>query len=43
MGLQSMRERALAVWGTCSAGPEGRGWWVHAYLATCGAHRAISK
>ncbi len=32
LGLLSMRERAQAVGGTCSAGPGGRGWLVHACL-----------
>jgi signal transduction histidine kinase len=32
LGVTSMRERAEAVGGTCSAGPGGRGWVVHASL-----------
>ncbi len=32
LGLASMRERAQAVGGTCTAGPGGRGWVVHASL-----------
>ena len=32
LGLASMRERARAVGGTCTAGPGGRGWVVHASL-----------
>jgi signal transduction histidine kinase len=32
MGLLSMRERAEAVGGTCTAGPGARGWLVHASL-----------
>lgn len=32
MGLANMAERAKAVGGTCSAGPGGRGWRVHAAL-----------
>ena len=32
MGLASMRERAEAVGGTCTAGPGGGGWLVHASL-----------
>jgi signal transduction histidine kinase len=32
MGLESMQERAKAVGGTCTAGPGGRGWLVHASL-----------
>jgi signal transduction histidine kinase len=43
MGLQGMRERALAVGGTCSAGPDGRGWRVHACLPLSGASPAVSK
>jgi signal transduction histidine kinase len=43
MGLQGMRERALAVGGTCSAGPDGRGWMVHACLPLSGASPAVSK
>ena len=43
MGLQGMRERALAVGGTCSAGPDGRGWRVHACLPLTGASPAVSK
>lgn len=29
MGLESMRERAEAIGGTCEAGPGGAGWLVH--------------
>jgi signal transduction histidine kinase len=43
IGLQGMRERALAVGGTCSAGPDGRGWMVHACLPLSGASPAVSK
>jgi signal transduction histidine kinase len=43
MGLQGMRERALAVGGTCSAGPEGCGWRVHACLPLTGASPVVSK
>ena len=43
MGLQGMRERALAVGGTCSAGPDGRGWMVHACLPRSGASPVVSK
>jgi signal transduction histidine kinase len=43
MGLQGMRERALALGGTCSAGPDGRGWRVHACLPLSGASPAVSK
>ena len=32
MGLTNMRERAEAVGGTCTAGPGGNGWLVHALL-----------
>jgi signal transduction histidine kinase len=32
LGLEGMRERARAVGGTCTAGPGGRGWLVHASL-----------
>ena len=32
LGLLSMRERAQAVGGTCTAGPGGRGWLVRACL-----------
>ena len=32
LGLASMRERAQAVGGACTAGPGGRGWVVHASL-----------
>ena len=32
MGLASMRERAEAVGGTCTAGPGGGGWLVRASL-----------
>jgi signal transduction histidine kinase len=32
LGVLSMRERAQAVGGTCTAGPGGRGWLVHARL-----------
>jgi signal transduction histidine kinase len=32
LGLISMRERAEAVGGTCTAGPGGHGWLVHACL-----------
>jgi signal transduction histidine kinase len=32
MGLLSMRERAEALGGRCTAGPGGRGWTVHAVL-----------
>ncbi len=32
MGLASMRERAAALGGACSAGPGGRGWLVRASL-----------
>jgi signal transduction histidine kinase len=32
LGLASMRERAEAVGGTCTAGPGGRGWMVRASL-----------
>jgi len=32
IGLGSMRERAAAVGGTCTAGPGGSGWLVHASL-----------
>jgi signal transduction histidine kinase len=32
LGLVSMRERAQAVGGTCTAGPGGTGWLVHAAL-----------
>ncbi len=32
LGLVSMRERAQAVGGTCTAGPGGTGWLVHAVL-----------
>ena len=43
MGLQGMRERALALGGTCSAGPDGRGWRVHACLPLSGSSPAVSK
>jgi len=39
LGLASMRERARAVGGTCSAGPGGRGWLVHARLPIAAARR----
>ena len=32
LGLMSMRARAESVGGTCTAGPGGRGWLVHACL-----------
>jgi signal transduction histidine kinase len=32
MGVSSMRERAEAVGGRCTAGPEGDGWRVHATI-----------
>ena len=32
LGVLNMRERAQAVGGTCTAGPGGRGWLVHACL-----------
>ena len=32
MGVVNMQERAAAVGGTCSAGPGGHGWLVHASL-----------
>jgi signal transduction histidine kinase len=32
MGLETMRERALAVGGECVAGPRAEGWCVHATL-----------
>ena len=32
MGLESMQERAKAVDGSCTAGPGGHGWLVHASL-----------
>jgi len=32
LGVDSMTERAKAVGGTCTAGPGGRGWVVHASL-----------
>jgi signal transduction histidine kinase len=32
MGLESMHERARALGGTCTAGPGGSGWLVHATL-----------
>ena len=32
MGVDSMRERAQAVGGTCTVGPGGHGWVVHASL-----------
>jgi len=32
MGITTMRERAQAVSGSCTAGPEGDGWRVHASL-----------
>lgn len=32
MGLLSMHERAEALGGTCTAGPGGKGWLVHAVL-----------
>jgi signal transduction histidine kinase len=37
MGLSTMRERAEAVGGRCSAGPEGEGWRVHARLPVQGS------
>jgi signal transduction histidine kinase len=37
MGLTNMKERAEAVGGTCSAGPSGAGWRVHATLPAAGA------
>jgi signal transduction histidine kinase len=40
LGLTSMRERAEAVGGTCSAGPGGRGWVVHASLPL---HPAVAR
>lgn len=38
MGLASMRERAEAVGGTCTAGPGGGGWLVHASLPLTASH-----
>jgi signal transduction histidine kinase len=32
MGLETMRERAEAIGGTCTAGPAGAGWRVHALV-----------
>jgi signal transduction histidine kinase len=32
LGMESMQERARALGGTCTAGPGGRGWLVHASL-----------
>jgi signal transduction histidine kinase len=32
MGLETMRERAEAIGGTCEAGPGGSGWLVHALV-----------
>ena len=43
MGVQGMRERALAVGGTCSAGADGSGWRVHACLPLSGVSAAVSK
>lgn len=36
MGLDTMRERAEAIGGTCQAGPAGAGWRVHASVPTKG-------
>ncbi len=36
MGLETMRERAEAVGGTCAAGPGGAGWLVHASVPVTG-------
>jgi signal transduction histidine kinase len=36
MGLETMRERAEAIGGTCEAGPAGRGWRVHASVPVKG-------
>jgi signal transduction histidine kinase len=36
MGLETMRERAEALGGTCEAGPGGAGWRVHASLPVKG-------
>jgi signal transduction histidine kinase len=37
MGLDTMRERAEAIGGTCEAGPAGVGWRVHASVPIKGA------
>jgi signal transduction histidine kinase len=37
MGVANMAERAQAVGGTCTAGPGGSGWLVHATLPLLGA------
>jgi signal transduction histidine kinase len=37
MGLDTMRERALALGGHCAAGPAGGGWRVHATLPVAGS------
>lgn len=36
MGLETMRERAEAIGGTCEAGPAGAGWRVHASVPVKG-------
>jgi signal transduction histidine kinase len=36
MGLETMRERAEAIGGTCEAGPAGGGWRVHASVPVKG-------
>lgn len=42
LGLASMKERAQAVGGSCTAGPGGRGWLVHASLPLVAHDRAPS-
>ena len=36
IGLETMRERAEAIGGTCSAGPSGAGWRVRASIPVKG-------
>jgi signal transduction histidine kinase len=43
MGLTSMRERAASVGGTCTAGPSGSGWLVHATLPLRPAQTSASS
>ena len=43
MGLTNMAERAGALGGTCTAGPGGRGWLVHAMPAASAPRGPVSS
>src|SRR5205085_10438346 len=43
MGVGNMQERAAAVGGTCSAGPGGHGWLVHASLPRVAATNGTAR